>query len=98
MIQSMTGYGKAEAILSTGKLTLEIRTLNAKGAEITVKTALFPKDKEMDVRKKLADSLTRGTIDLYATWEPAAGTTARTLNEEALLSYFKEVKRISHLA
>ena len=38
MIQSMTGYGKAEAILSSGKLTLEIRTLNGKSAEIDLKT------------------------------------------------------------
>ena len=98
MIQSMTGYGKAEAQLSTGKLTLEIRTLNAKGADITIKTSLFPKDKEMDVRRRLADSLIRGTIDLYASWEPAAGNTARTINEDAMLAYFEEVKRISKQA
>ena len=37
MIQSMTGYGKAEATIQSGKLTLEIRTLNAKSADISIK-------------------------------------------------------------
>ena len=95
MIQSMTGYGKAEALLSAGKLTLEIRTLNGKNAEITIKTPLLPKERELAVRKKLADALTRGTIDLYATWEPKAGTGGKTLNEEALTGYFTELKRIA---
>ena len=65
----MTGYGKAEAQLSSGKLTLEIRTLNGKSADINIKTSLLPKDKELEVRKLLADKLVRGTIDLYATFE-----------------------------
>ena len=44
MIQSMTGYGKAEATLKNGKLTVEIRTLNSKSADINIKTPLLPKD------------------------------------------------------
>ena len=98
MIQSMTGYGKAEALLSTGKLTLEIRTLNGKNADITIKTPLLPKDKELEVRSRLAQALTRGTIDLYATWEPAAGESVRSINEPLLLEYFQQVKQISEKA
>ena len=51
----MTGYGKAEALLSSGKLTLEIRTLNGKNAEINIKSSLLPKGKDLEVRKRLAD-------------------------------------------
>ena len=65
MIKSMTGYGKGEAVLPSGKLTVEIRTLNGKNADITIKSSLLPKDKELYVRQKIADSLTRGTIDVY---------------------------------
>ena len=54
MIKSMTGYGKAEASLTGGKLTVEIRTLNGKSADINIKTSLLPKDKELMVRQKLA--------------------------------------------
>ncbi len=95
MIQSMTGYGKAEARLSAGKLTLEIRTLNGKSADITIKTPLLPKERELEVRSRLAAALTRGTIDLFATWEPAAGESGRSLNEPLLRGYFDEIKRIS---
>ena len=87
MIQSMTGYGKAEALLSSGTLTLEIRTLNGKSADINIKTSLLPKDKELEVRKLLADKLVRGTIDLYVTFEPAAGGGAHSINEAAFREY-----------
>ena len=65
MIQSMTGYGKAEAQLAGGKLTVEIRTLNGKSADINVKTPLLPKEKDIPVRKKLAERLQRGTIEFF---------------------------------
>ena len=87
MIQSMTGYGKAEALLSSGTLTLEIRTLNGKSADINIKTSLLPKDKELEVRKLLTDKLVRGTIDLYVTFEPAAGNGAHSINEAAFREY-----------
>ena len=57
MLRSMTGYGKAEARLENGKLTVEIRSLNAKSADIALKTSLIPKDKELPLRKKIADRL-----------------------------------------
>ena len=84
MIQSMTGYGKAEAQLKTGKLTVEIRTLNAKSADINIKTPLLPKDKDIPVRKKLADRLQRGTIDYFLTLEAAGADSVRPINTDAL--------------
>ena len=50
MIQSMTGYGKAQATLQSGTLTVEIRTLNSKSADISIKSSLLPKEKELEVR------------------------------------------------
>jgi len=89
MIQSMTGYGKAEAQLASGKLILEIRTLNSKSADINIKTSLLPKDKELEVRKRLADKLVRGTIDLYVTFEAGATDSSHSINQEAFHSYWK---------
>ena len=68
----MTGYGKAEASLTGGKLTVEIRTLNGKSADINIKTSLLPKDKELMVRQKLAERLHRGTIDFFLNFEANA--------------------------
>ena len=53
MIKSMTGYGKAEAIIEAGKIIVEVRSLNGKTADISLKTSMLPKDKEMAVRQKI---------------------------------------------
>ena len=91
MILSMTGYGKAEALLKNGKLTVEIRTLNAKSADINIKSSLLPKEKDIPVRKKLADRLQRGTIDLFLTFEAAGADAARPLNTEAVKAYYTQI-------
>ena len=59
MIKSMTGYGKAEAVLDTGKLTIEIKTLNGKNSDASIKTPLLPKDRELQVRQKISEALCR---------------------------------------
>ena len=89
MIQSMTGYGKAEALLQGGKLTIEIRTLNGKSADVNLKTSILPKDKDIEVRKRLADKLVRGTIDLFLTFEATGGDAAHTINADVFHSYWQ---------
>ena len=89
----MTGYGKAEAALETGKLTIEIKTLNGKNSDANIKTQLLPKEKELLVRQKIAASLQRGTIDFFMSWEPAAGA-ARKFNPELVKEYFTQIKDI----
>ena len=85
MIQSMTGYGKAEAMLPAGRLTVEIRSVNGKSADISIKTSLLPKERELEVRKRLADRLQRGSIDLFLTWEPNSTESARQINSALAL-------------
>ena len=94
MIQSMTGYGKAEALLPSGKLTIEIRTLNGKNADIGIKTSILPKDKELEIRAKIAARLHRGTIDLYTNWEPAPGESARQVDRGLVQDYFRQIQDI----
>ena len=93
MIKSMTGYGKAEAVLPAGKLTIEIKTLNGKNSDANIKTPLLPKDKELQVRQMIAESLVRGTIDFFITWEPSSGA-ARKVNPDLVKEYFNQIKEI----
>lgn len=88
MIQSMTGYGKAEALLPGGKLTIEIRTLNSKSADVNIKSSLLPKERDIEVRKRLSDKLVRGTIDLFLTFEATGGDDAHTINGDVFHSYW----------
>jgi len=91
MIKSMTGYGKAEAILETGKITVEVRSLNGKTADISLKTSMLPKDKEMAVRQKIAASLIRGNIDFFITFEPNAAESAKKINMDLAMEYFSQI-------
>ena len=87
----MTGYGKAEAILETGKITVEVRSLNGKTADISIKTSMLPKDKEMTVRHKIANELTRGNIDFFVTYEPNAADSAKKINMDLAMEYYQQV-------
>ena len=95
MIQSMTGYGKATAALKTGTLTLEIRTLNGKSADLNLKTTLLPKEMELPVRQKITESLKRGSIDVFLSFEPSAETAAKPLNSQAAKAYLADVLGIA---
>ena len=95
MIKSMTGYGKGEAILPSGKFTIEIRTLNGKSADISIKSSILPKERELEARQKIADSLVRGTIDVFLSFEAAAEQKSGVINADAVRSYCEQLKAIA---
>lgn len=90
----MTGYGKAETYLESGKITVEIRSLNGKTADISIKTALLPKDKEIIVRQKIASSLNRGNIDFFITYEPNAADNAKQINMDLAMEYYRQISSL----
>ena len=96
MIRSMTGYGKAEVILETGKMTVEVRSLNGKTADISLKTSMLPKDKEMTVRQKIAAALTRGNIDFFMTFEPNAADSAKKINMDLAMEYYQQIDALAN--
>ena len=91
----MTGYGKAETILEAGKLTIEIKSLNGKNADISIKTALLPKDKELAVRQLIAQRLQRGNIDFFITFEANAAESAKEINADLVMSYYSQIMAIN---
>ena len=94
MIKSMTGYGKAEVLLEAGKLTVEVRSLNGKTADIGLKTSLLPKDKEIAVRQKIAAELQRGNIDMFMTFEPNAAENAKQINMDMAMQYYLQISEL----
>lgn len=90
---SMTGYGKAEVVLASGcKMTVEIRTLNGKTADISIKSQALPKEKELAIRSLIAQRLQRGTIDVYITLEQQSDAVAHPLNTEQMSSYLGQLR------
>ena len=90
----MTGYGKAEVLLEAGKVTVEVRSLNGKTADISLKTSLLPKDKEIAVRQKIAAELQRGNIDMFMTFEPNAAENAKQINMDLAMQYYQQISEL----
>lgn len=91
MTRSMTGYGKAECLISENKYLIEIRSLNGKNADITLKTQVIPREKEISVRQYLIQRLNRGNIDLYVSVEQNGENAIRSINGQVLLGYYNQL-------
>ena len=95
MIQSMTGYGKAELNLKNANFTIEVRSLNSKQIDANVKMSSIYRDKEIGLRKLLSEKLQRGKIEL-SIWRESSDSSAKyTLNTELIKEYFSQIKEVT---
>jgi len=90
----MTGYGKSVLQLPTKKVTIEIKSLNSKNLDLNVRIPSYYKEKELDVRKKLAKSLVRGKVDFSIFVEMTADETSTTVNEGVVKTYMQQLKNV----
>ncbi len=90
----MTGYGKSVLHLPTKKVTIEIKSLNSKNLDLNVRIPSFYKEKELDVRTKIAKSLKRGKIDFSIFVEITADETSTSLNHGVITEYIGQLKTI----
>ena len=98
MIRSMTGYGKGECTLSDqSKVVVEIKSLNGKNADISFKSQIVPKDKELEIRKLLAAELVRGSIEFSLNLELKNPSANKQINSEAALNILRQIKEIQRL-
>ena len=93
MIQSMTGYGKGESETNLKKFKVEIKTLNSKGLDISIKYPNFYREKELTWRKKIREKLKRGKIDVFINYESEQSKT--DINHKWLKSVMKELQSLS---
>ena len=95
MIQSMTGYGKTELQLPSKKITIEIKTLNSKNLDINVRVPLYYKEKELDVRKSIANHLKRGKVELGIYVESTGEEVTSQVNQEIVKNYINQLKEVA---
>jgi uncharacterized protein (TIGR00255 family) len=98
MIQSMTGYGKSVLQLPTKKVTIEIKSLNSKSLDLNVRIPSYYKEKELDVRKKLANELIRGKVDFSIFVEMTSDETSTIVNPGVVKNYIQQLKNIVETA
>ena len=91
----MTGYGKAifEAYQKT--VTIEIKSLNSKQFDMSVKLPWLYKEKEHEIRNLISQKLIRGKIDFTIYIETSEQETSSTINKAAVVSYYNQFKEIT---
>ena len=81
MIRSMTGYGRAEAILGGRKYVVEIKSLNHRYLELSLRIPANLLPLEMEIKKKINEHLIRGKIDITIRRETYSGIEGSRLLE-----------------
>ncbi|MEN8119193.1 MAG: YicC/YloC family endoribonuclease [Bacteroidota bacterium] len=95
MLKSMTGFGKAISEFESKKITVEIKSLNSKQADINAKIPSLYKEKEMELRNMLTKTLNRGKIEL-SVWIDQNDTERNIkLNKPVIQNYYKQLAEIS---
>lgn len=95
MIQSMTGYGKATSLFEEKKINVEIKSLNSKALDLSIRIAPLYREKEMEIRNLLAKTLERGKIDVNIWIEKDVTETATPINTSLIENYYNQIKAIS---
>ncbi len=95
MMKSMTGFGKAAAILNGKNYEIEIKSLNGKSLDINTKLPANYKERELEMRSIIGERLERGKIDFSLTITVVSGGEAVKVNEELLASYFNTMSQIT---
>lgn len=96
MVQSMTGFGKATAELPTRKVTVEVKSLNSKQLDLSVRIPSVYREQEMAVRNQLARVLERGKVDFSIYIENTGTETTSKINQAILEGYYNQIKSSSN--
>jgi len=88
----MTGFGKAVGEVNLKKINVEIKSLNSKQADISVRMPSFYKEKELPLRSLINQQLVRGKIEFNLYVELQNEQKGLTLNKELFKKYFDDFK------
>ena len=93
MIYSMTGFGKAIVELPQRKITVEIKSLNSKQLDLSMRVPQIYKALEMDIRSEIAQRLERGKVDFSIQIEnKASGDSSAQINTDIIKKYYEQLK------
>ena len=96
MIKSMTGYGTASFDSGNTKYTVEIKSLNSKFLELSLRLPKSFTEKEFQVRTECNKQIERGKVNLFFNVEMANTTTnAAGIDKELLKHYYQQLKAVS---
>ena len=94
MIKSMTGYGKAESATQNKKISVEIRSLNSKQLDLSIKLPAIYRPFEYEIRNKVAQTVKRGKVDVYINAETTVDEGSVKINGELFKLHYNALKAI----
>jgi uncharacterized protein (TIGR00255 family) len=94
MIRSMTGYGKATGEINGSAASIEIKSLNSKFLELSVRLPTF-RDKEPELRNWLSREIERGKADFILSIETNAENRSSYINKELVQQYYHDLKSLN---
>ena len=95
MILSMTGYGKSVVTYKEKKINVEVKSLNSKSLDLSTRIAPLYREKEMEIRRLLAQKLERGKVDFSLWIEKETIIDATPINAALVENYYKQIKTIA---
>lgn len=95
MTQSMTGYGKGEALVGTTKITVEMRSLNSKQLDLSIKSPAVFREREQYIRSEVSRRLQRGKVDVYVTVENTNTEAAMPINIPVFKTFYAQLSELS---
>lgn len=91
----MTGYGKSVATYKEKKINVEIKSLNSKALDISTRVAPLYREKDIEIRHMLSQTLVRGKIDFCIWIEKESTADVTPINGELIDRYYKQIKEIT---
>lgn len=95
MILSMTGYGKAVVAYKEKKINVEVKSLNSKSLDLSARIAPLYREKEMEIRRLIAQRLERGKVDFSLWVEKETTIDATPINAALVENYYHQIKSIA---
>lgn len=95
MIFSMTGFGKSVLQLPTKKVTIEVKSLNSKNLDLNTRMPSIYREKELEIRKYIANKLVRGKIDFSLYVENTGERTSSQVNTTVVKQYMEQLSKVS---
>ena len=94
MVQSMTGFGKAQINIPGKSISIEIKSLNSKQQDLSVRMPGVYKSKEMQLRNRIIKSLSRGKIEFSMYVESTDSASSSKVNLALVKTYHEQLKSV----
>ncbi len=98
MLQSMTGFGIARLDADQYSISVEIRSLNSKGMDLSVRLPRFLAEREYEIRNQVTKALVRGKVSVCIDYTKNKAQKAKnTINKDLLQTYYNELNETADL-